>query len=51
MDQVRPDFRDMQSTGLIDQIYLRYPDLSKKISQYINFRWILNKQIIYLIYI
>lgn len=35
MDQVRPDFRNMQSMKLVDLIYPEYPDFQKKISQYL----------------
>ena len=34
MDQVRPDLREMRSTGSMDQIHPDYPDSEKK-----NFQW------------
>lgn len=34
IDQVIPEQKDMQSEGLVDPIYLRYPDPLKIISQY-----------------
>lgn len=36
IDQVRPGYRDMQFMGLVDQIHLEHPDLSKIISRYID---------------